>query len=105
MRCQTAEGGGSPITSIHITHVLYSVPLVPSQVVSAPSHTLTLPCIVASREYCYPLHNKLAALDAASSLAVKETLPVSLQGITTPLKLEYWQQQLNSHPQMGNLLS
>ena len=73
-------------------------PLVPSQVVSAPSHTLSFPCIVASREYCHPLRNKLAALDVASSSAGKETLPVSLQGITTPLKLEYWQQQLSSHP-------
>ena len=55
-------------------------------------------CTVASGEYCHPLRNKLAAHDAASSSAGREALPVSLQGITTPLKLEYWQQQLGSHP-------
>ena len=54
-------------------------------------------CGTVSGEYCHPLRDKLVALDAAGSSG-KGPLPTSLQSITTSLKLEYWQQQLSSHP-------
>ena len=80
-----------PVANVHVHYRL-------SSLCPPFSYTLTLPCIVVSWEHCHPLHIKLAALDAASSSAGRKTLPVSLQGITTPLKLEYWHQQLGSHP-------
>ena len=49
-------------------------------------------------EYCHPFRIKLSALDIAAGSTRSSDLPECLQGITTPLKLGYWQQQLSSHP-------
>ena len=61
-------------------------------------------CLVAgasSSETSHRFYSKLAAIDAAGLASPEVELAEPLKVITTPLKLQFWKEQLEAHPDQG----